>query len=252
MRYTIATYNFNGYERFYDIPDNIVDNDAEYIYFTDDRTLKSDKWHFVYMDCDADPFYTICKIRYNIFDYVNTDIVMMFDGSMRPTKNLKPIIDMFENGGYDFASIIHPTRNTLYDELCAWVRQRGMPLDNANKALEYFWSNGYDVANYRGLFQINLMVMRKTEDVINMQKDTLRICEELAEEGKNAFRCDQVVLSYVTNRAGINTMPIGQYICGGMFFNWYAHGTDTPMYINNGEQITPYLFDKSVYLAPLW
>lgn len=252
--WSCVTYNFNNYELFYELPESVINDNAEYLYFSNDKTLTSSTWTIVYMECDDDPFNTVCELRYHIFDYIRSDIAVLFDGSMRPLADLEPIVEEFNKGNYDFASIIHPSRNTMYDELYAWVQQRGMPVGNANYALQLMASNNYDVRNYKGLFQINLMVMRRTDIVFSMQENTMKVCRILAEEGKKSFRCDQVVVSFIINRylPMMKVMPIGQYVCGGVFFNWYVHGTDNRMLCDDRNNIEPFLFNRSVSFPYLW
>lgn len=249
--WSCVTYNFNNYEKFYELPESVMNEEAEYLYFTNDKTLTSSTWTIVYMECDDDPFYAVCNLRYHIFDYINSDIAVMFDGSMRLNKDIKPIIDRFNEGNYDFASIIHPTRKTMYDELSAWVQQRGMDVNNANNMLNFMHSNGYDVMNYKGLFQINFMVLRKTDMVMNMMRETMEICQHFPEEGKKAFRCDQVVISFVINThyQDMKVLPLGQYLCFGHYFNWCSHGSDKPMYYNSAYDTTPYMRNK---LVDIW
>lgn len=246
--FSAVSYNFNNYEKFYELPESVISDEAEYLYFTNDKTLTSSTWTIVYMECDEDPFYAVCNLRYHIFDYINSDIAVMFDGSMRPVADLKPIINEFNNGNYDFASIIHPSRNTMYEELKAWVMQRGMPVDNANSVLTFMASNNYDVKNYKGLFQINLMVLRRTDKVANMLRETMDICLHFPEEGKKVFRCDQVIISFVINThyPTLNIMPVGQYVCFNHYFNWCSHNTDNIMLYDSRYDITPYMRNKIV------
>lgn len=253
-KWSVVTYNFNNYEKFYELPESVIDDDAEYIYITNDYTLKSKTWKVVYMNIDADPFYSVCYVRNHIFEIVDTDVVMLFDGSMRPIRSLHKFLECFNDGNYDYASIIHPTRQTVYDELVAWVQMRGMKPDNANKALNMMAANNYDVMNYKGLFQVNLMMMRRTDRVLAMQKDVMDVCCFLADEGKKAFRCDQVIYSFVINThyQDLKVMPIGQYVCDtkkGMFFAWYQHNTDNVMDCTDVNNVEPFLFNHSVYLA---
>lgn len=246
--FSCVSYNFNDYELFYELPETAMNPDVEYLYFTNNKSLTSSTWTMVYMDSDEDPFYSVCNLRYHIFDHINSDIAILFDGSMRLQKDLKPIVDRFNEGNYDFASIIHPTRNTIYDELSAWVQQRGMDVNNANNMLNFMHNNGYDVMNYKGLWQINFMMLRRTDMIINMLKNTMDICLHFPEEGKKVFRCDQVVISFVINThfSNMKIMPVGQYICFDHYFNWCTHGTNTPMVYNCAYDCDPFIFDKRV------
>ena len=67
--WSCVTYNFNNYELFYELPESVINDNAEYLYFSNDKTLTSSTWTIVYMECDDDPFNTVCELRYHIFDY---------------------------------------------------------------------------------------------------------------------------------------------------------------------------------------
>lgn len=253
--YTVITYNFGNYEIMHNIKKDVYETTkdrVEYLYITDNKELTSSTWTMVYVEpYDGDVFVPCYKVRFNVFDYAHSDIVIRIDGSMEIVRDLQPIVDYFNNYNYDLGVIIHPTRNTMYEEYVAWVNQRGMKPESGNNVLCYMADNGYDVMNYRGLYQFNFMIHRRTDFNLAFMNVTYDTLVKLAIDGEEIHRCDQTVGSYILNKfySDKKIMPVGQYICHGMYFNWYQHGTNNPMNYNPAYSIEPFLFNKSTYLA---
>ena len=85
MRYTVLTYIFNGYEIVQEIGKK--DPDADYVLVTDDPNLKSDTWRVVLDQTRGrSPFGKCYEVRHHPFRYVNTDIVVRIDGSIKMLK----------------------------------------------------------------------------------------------------------------------------------------------------------------------
>lgn len=258
MKYSVLTFNIGGYELMHNIEEtayNEMKDEVEFIYVTDNHSITSNTWTIVYADdLTGSTFDKVFQIRYNPFNYVHTDIVMKIDGSMGITKNLIPIFEYFENGNYDAAVMIHPTRNTMYPEYVAWVNQRGYPVDQANKCMNMFAINDYDAMNYKGLYQYNFMIQRNDSFNAAWNEMTYKIVKAMAPEGDTVDRLDQTIGSFVLNKFFYekNVMPVGQYICDGLYFNWYAHNTENRMVCDDRNNIEPHLFNKSCYLACLY
>ena len=89
MKYSILSFSFGDYEELRE-PEEI-DEECEYIFVTDNKKLKSDKWNIVYLNETFKDMNSITKtfyVRYHPFDFVNTDTVIILDGSMRIKKSL--------------------------------------------------------------------------------------------------------------------------------------------------------------------
>lgn len=258
VKYSVLTYNINGYEIIHNIDEelyNEMKEEVEFIYVTDDHSITSNTWNVVYADDLTGSTFDKCyQIRFNPFKYVHTDTVMRIDGSMGIARNIIPIFEYFDKYGYDAAVMIHPTRNTMYPEYVAWCQQRDYPPDQANKCLHFMVANNYDVLNYRGLYQYNFMIQRNDAFNNNWNNITYEILKKLATEPDTAERLDQTLGSFVLNKmfSDKKIMPVGQYICNGMFFNWYKHNSDFAMDCSDRNNIEPYLFNKGCYLACLY
>lgn len=250
--YSVLTYNIGGYERMHHI--NKRSDKAEYIYVTDDRSIKSDEWEVIYVDNPYDDPFELCyQIRFNPFKYCNTDICIRIDGSMGIDGDLDRIIDKFNEGGYDLCVMVHPTRNTMYDEYVAWCKFRGYDVEQANKCLTYMnYLEGYDVKERKGLYQFNFMVMRNNRMNGDWMRMTYSTLKYLAAEGKMIERVDQTIGSFILNKYfdSSKVMCVNERICNGSYFTWYGHNSDTKLLVCE-KTIEPYLFNKPVVISDI-
>ena len=249
-KYSVLTYNIGGYEILHEL--EYKDDDVEYIYVTDDRSITSSTWNVVYVDNPhpEDSFDLCYQIRFNPFDYTTTDIVIRIDGSMGVAGNLDYLVDYFNKNNYDICLEMHPTRMNQYDEYLAWVQQRNYPLEQANKVLSFMaMAEGYDVKKNIGLFQYNFMIQRKNKANLDLNRMTLSLCKYLAPEGKQIDRLDQTIGSFVINKYfnKLKVLPVSQGVAiSGKYFKWYAHNSNKQLYVGNFEYCQPFLFGEPI------
>lgn len=248
-KYSVLTYNVGGYEILHEL--EYKDEDVEYVYVTDDRSITSSTWNVVYVDNPhpEDNFDLCYQVRFHPFDYVHSDIVIRIDGSMVVTGNLDKIIEEFNRDGYDIALEIHPTRSVMYDEYVAWVQQRNYPIEQANKCLGFMnMAEGYNVKEIKGLYQYNFMIQRKNKVNEDINRMTFALIKYLAPEGKQIERLDQTIGSFVINKYfnNIKALPLSQRVCtSGVYFRWCAHGSDKS-FTDNYEYAQPYMFNQPI------
>lgn len=248
IKYSVLTYNIDGYEIIHNIPEECMNPEIEYIYVTNDHSITSNTWTVIYDDELTGSTFDKCyQIRFNPFKYAHTDVVMRIDGSMAINKDVMPLFQRFEEGDYDCAMMIHPTRDNMYDEYVAWVNTRNYPADQANKCLNFMAANGYDVQNYKGLFQYNFTIQRNNNIINRLNAETYQVLKMLATGTDTAERLDQTIGTFVihTHYPNLKVMPVGQYICFDHYFNWCMHGTDQVMAYNCAYDCDPYMFNKA-------
>lgn len=249
MKYSVLTYNIDGYEIIHEIPEQYINQEIEFVYVTNDPSITSDTWTVVLDDTLTGTTFDKCyQIRFNPFKYTHTDIVMRIDGSMEINKDLMPMFKAFEEGDFDCAMIIHPSRNTMYEEYRTWCGMRNYPKEQAEKCLNFMAANGYDVFRYKGLFQYNFCIQRKNEINMRLNAETYDVLKMLATEPDTCERIDQTIGTFVINThyPDLKIMPVGQYICFDSYFKWCRHGTDLPMYYNSANDIEPYMRNEIV------
>ena len=248
-KYSVLTYNVGGYEILHEL--EYKDNDVEYVYVTDDRSITSSTWNVVYVDNPhpEDNFELCYQIRFNPFDYVHSDIVIRIDGSMVVCGNLDKLVEEFNRKDYDIMLEIHPTRSTMYDEYLTWCKVRSYPIEQANKCLNFIAGmEGYDIKKYKGLYQYNFMIQRKNKVNMDINRMTLATIKYLAPEGKQIDRLDQTIGSFIINKYfnNIKVIPVSQRVCtSGVYFKWCQHGSDKVM-DDNYNYATPYLFNQVI------
>ena len=234
--YSVVTYIFGDYEKIHPIKEK--SDRCEYILVTDDAKLYKDRnrwggWEVVYADeieHIADPFRKVLYVRSNIFSYVHTNVVVRIDASIGINKSLDDIVDYFNKGEYDICLQHHPTRDNIYEEMVAWVNQRGLPIPEAERALNIMAQSGYDVQNWKSLFQYEFMIQRRNK--INMDINNLTWSfNELMGTEDHTFRVDQITGSYVINKffPDVKIMCVAQDIVMGKHMTWFAHNSDTPL-----------------------
>ena len=228
---------------------------ADYIYVTDDKSITSETWKVCYID-DPNPedvFSTCYNIRFNPFDYATTDVVLRIDGSIQCLDHTDEIINYFNRGGYDICLLAHSIRYSISDEYDVWCKVRGYPRAQANRILSYMMSQGYDVFNYRGLYQYGFMIQRRNPVNAELNAATLSLLHELAQEGKIVERIDQTVGSFMINSQfsdRLKVMVVDERILHSKFFRHFPRrGWNENLF--EGSVIQPYLLNKPAKIAKL-
>ena len=244
MRYTVLTYIFNDYEIVQEI--GRKDPDADYVLVTDDPNLKSDTWRVILDQSRGRSTFGKCyEVRHHPFRYVNTDIVVRVDGSIKILESLKPIVDKFERGGYDRCLMIHPRRNTMPEEYEVWINYRRYPRTQATRCLNAMRQMGYDM-NYRGLYQGCFEILRNTPINNAINDQTFSTLCLLGSHGV-IERIDQTVWSCIINRFyedRLKVLPVSELIVtDGKLMQWHKHKTTIPVPIAQ-DVIKPYLFNN--------
>ena len=241
--YSVLTYIIGDYEIVRDI--NWKSDKAEYILVTDNPNLKSKDWTIKYIKNEhpEDPFWMCYQIRFNPFQYINTDICLRIDGSMSIEGNTDELIEMFNKGNYDISLMVHPTRNSIPEEYDVWVKARKYPVHQKEKCLTYMREH-LDIDNYKGLFQYNYCIQKN--DTINneINKKTLDLLFKLKDSNKCIERIDQTVGTFIINKyfTDLKIMLIDEDIVETIF-KWYQHNSTE---INPIKQFRckPYLFNQ--------
>jgi len=246
-KYAVLTYLFGGYDKLHPIITKTPD--TQYVLVTDNRNLVSDDWTIVYKDFPdtLSDFDKCLYVRYHPFEFVNADIVLRIDASVQVRDDLTRIFQDFEKGDSQLAVHIHPTRNTVYDELVAWVQQRGMDIDEANKVIQFMTQyEGYNVKDYKHLIQLPWSMEKNTPAIQRLDELTYAWNKYLG--NGSDFRCDQCVFSFVIAKY-FNLLPIDVWdmrILFGKYFLWYPHNSDVPFQFDIKDLKPAYWLNKRI------
>lgn len=244
-KYTLLTYNFNHYEQFYEPLE--IDPECEYIYVTDDETLKSNIWNII-VDYSLDnlkPFEKVFEVRYNLFKYATTPICINIDGSVIVKKSLNKLYKDFEASNADIGLNPHPYKDNIPIEYGCWVKYRNYPESKAINWLNIMANYGYNFECTKGLVQITFRIARNTElnkDIDNRVLNLMKIMNST----DYTERLDQTIYSFVIqhNFPDINVFAMSQQVIQSDYMTWTLHNPGLPV-IEVPEPDKPlYLFNK--------
>lgn len=247
-KYSRLSYNINNYEI---LKENEFSSPmCESIYVTDNTGLTASTWDVKYYDKKfKDPFLACYDIRFHPFDYVNTDIVMRYDGSMKCIGNTDEIIKVFNEGNYDICLCHHPERDNMYDEYIVWCNFRGYSPQQANNVLSFMNNyEGYDVKNYKGLYQGNFVIQRNNKVNNDLNDMVYAILKYLAPENAEIERLDQTITTFVINKyfhKKLKVLNVDNRIAYSKYFQWYQHNSNIK-FTNAGSLVQGYLFGEPV------
>lgn len=234
-KYSVLMYNFNNYEILRD-PEEI-DSECEYIYVTDNKNLKSDKWKII-VDKDLEGLSVFDKcysVRFNLFKYATTPVCIYIDGSIQIHKSLRKFYDAFIESKCDVGLNIHPSRNNVYDEYNAWLKIRNYSKLQAAKCMVMFKAAEYN-PKYKGLYQGTVRICKNTELNKAIDEFTYNTLKKLGTENE-IERLDQTIYSFVVNKFfnDIKIFAFSQQVFQSNYMNWCKHG---------GTYIHPYNKDN--------
>ena len=241
-RYTVITYIMGDYEQVHEITER--SERADYLLITDNQALKSETWKIIGdPSLTGGPFNKVMSVRWNPWKYTAADIVITVDGSLGINCNLDELVDAFNAGNHELGIVIHSHRNTAVAELEVWSSFR-----NHERAV---WQRdflktirGYDIYNYRGLYQTGFMIRRQTERLSYWETLVKRYL--LAIGGDEYDRLDQVLASYALNQFcnDLRCLWFSERLLESKFITWYGHGTNDV--VHQTDLIEPYAFNRPV------
>ena len=248
-KYSVLTYIIGDYEDVHEILHK--DDGIEYVLVTDNPNIKSDTWNVVYDEGLVGSTFDKCyKIRFNPFDYVNSDICLRIDGSIVVKGSLLPLFERFEEGGYEISLMIHPYRNLQSEEYAEWVKSRNYPQSQADKCMNYIKDTiGLDPCRYKGLYQMCYEIQRRDKNNVSLNKDTFDALKELGVNGC-IERLDQTIFSAIFNKyySFMKVMWISQmFITNSDVLEWTYHKSNERLM--TFSEIEPYALNKPCVLC---
>jgi len=129
-RYSILTFIFNGYDRVR--TPLFIDKDAEYV-LVSDHYFEHPIWKVIVDEDlkDKDPIYQSYYVRYHPFKYLNSDIAIVIDGSIKILSDLSHLIDEVINTNRDMM-IMCSNYLTVEQKLEHWKTIRKLDDESIN------------------------------------------------------------------------------------------------------------------------
>ena len=258
VKYSVVTINIGSYEIVHEIEDKSVN--AEYILITDDPNLTSRTWDIklIKNKHPEDNFYTVFYIRYHIFDYINTDIAVVIDGSIGIKKNFDHVINTMVEQNKDCCLFLHNYNITLEHEYETWGLLRNYSTEQINKIKELVGDYWY--YEYQGLYVKTISIIRNTKDIEKWNQLTFEYCQMLAYGESKVDRLDQTIWSYILNKYFadvIHPLCFPFEIINGEdpYFIWYNHGSNERITSDISDEIKDtfdyYVFNRKAELCKL-
>ena len=120
--YTCIT---GDYDNLHDVE---KDEDIDYICFTNNHTLKSDRWQFVYIQDEENIGDMLLSRKIKILGHPlleKYDISIWVDGALQVKKDIRKLLTTFcDLENYSMACFRHRLRNCVYQEATACVIHR--------------------------------------------------------------------------------------------------------------------------------
>ena len=228
-RYSLITVNFGKYDNVWE-PDEI-DPYCEYIYVTDDPTVKSDKFKVIVFDKfkDKSNLYKAFYVRYHIEEFVSCKLCVWIDGSIQLHKSLAPIVDEFLASDADMCCPIYYVKGSTFRFISRWYEdfknsaKRRISKITFFKAVQYIAKNF--IMNYKGHAEANFQILKlDNPKIINMRKE---VWKDILQLGYNnePFRVDEMVLSVKLQLKyrNIKLFMVQRQLLQSSYMSWYAH-----------------------------
>ena len=242
--FSVLTWNLNGYDKFRDLDESIVNKDAEYVYITNDRSITSNIWTVKYIDIEGDVWENCCKIRYNPFNYVNSDIVIKIDASIKINSDLTPFINLLNEKQYDCGLLVNVTQSTCIEDYLAWVNLGRYTYEDASKCINFLTKEMYDAFKYKGLYGNGFVIQRNDKFNNDWNRITYSILKYLSKDENTCERFDDPIFSFVLNKYfnDKKILTIDWMILDSDILTWFGHGNDFKVPIKRNH--VGYLFNK--------
>jgi len=198
----VYTNNLNSYDTFWDICDNYVENDTDYIYISDiyDKNVCHNFKH-IYCNLDSnDDFYKNRIIKFNkqIFDCY--DKVLYIDANVKINSKLSTLFDMLDDET-DLVLFSHPERSNVGQEIhevCNAVQNKSKWNVINDDIFSEFKSNYTPFMNNK-LYWLNVQLSNTKYDIYNYINNVYE---------KYKFKRDQIYFAIIQNNYNIKTINI--------------------------------------------
>lgn len=175
-KYTVVTFILGNYEILRE--PEYVDEDVEYICFTNVKGLHSNVWKFLFVEdknglSNRDLYY---YLKYHYLQYCNGEYVLRIDGSLQIKKSLIPYFKKFEHSDKLMAFPLHYENDNCLTEYDAWIKCRGLNSKCKENYIETCKELDYKPET-KGLVETCLMFCKnndKSKEILNKAFDVFR------------------------------------------------------------------------------
>lgn len=218
-QYAVLTYIYGDAEQLHEI--RHPEPNIEYICVTDNKTLKSKTWHIVY-----EPLPTIqhnrlkfAYVKTHPFNYTNSSKVCIIDGSISVESPISSLMSQCDNG---IMMKPHPKRNTLFSELVAWKKQRGLSDECATRYKKMATALHANIMT--GPVYESCVMIWDNNDVTKIFGEAVFTSMLTLSKGSDIFLSNQLVMSLLLQSV-FQKIPI-KLLDQSRYFIKYSHKSD--------------------------
>lgn len=204
--------------------DNIIDpkfinDDFDYICFTDNLSLRSDIWTIKPLPVETEGLSQVKKQRYvkiNAHKILkNYTLSIWVDGNVTIKGDLNTLIKKCGANGNKCSVFVpkHPQRQCIYDEANVVLLMKKDKPENVKPQMERYKKEGFPTKY--GLLQSNIMIRRHNDE------KCIRLMECWYNELKNGSHRDQLSFNYACwKNQDVDVVYMDKHIYKSQWFNW--------------------------------
>ena len=248
-KYTIISYNFNGYDKLRE--PLIHAQNVSYLYITD-HSLKSTNWT-VGIDkklVNKNPIYSSYYVRYHPFEYTKDDIVVVVDSSIQIKDSLDDIVQDFIDSNSDI-SVMCTNYPNDESKIKFWIDTRKFDNVENVRAIQQFIKD-QNQTNYKGAIGTAFSIYKRS--AIPFLENVWNKLLELGNYGV-PNRLDEIVYHKLLKDTALKIYPLSIQIVQSSYMDYCQHKTDNKIYqyLNydqyyylNNKPVKPFRFDKDI------
>lgn len=211
---TIISFNFNEYDI---IRTHFISNHINYVYVTDADEYPSGWIKRTFTPDKKDPWYRSLYVRYHPFEFTNSEIAIVIDGSLSVTAGIDHLADIFASSRYDIGLLLSH-QPELIGRIYRWRGNNRISPDECRRLIDMVSQTvGVD---YRGTVAGAVRLYRKSEKT----KEYLDKCWKAICNDSEIVRLDEIPATIVLDEIkDISIMPLSTQIIQGGAFIYNGH-----------------------------
>ena len=252
QKYTIISYNFNGYDK---LREPLIKSDNAELKYITDHYIKSNNWT-VGVDeriVNKNPIYSSYYVRYHPFDYTDDNIVVVIDSSIQIKDSLDDIIQDFIDSNADI-SVMNTDYKNDEEKINYWIRKRNFDnIENIKSIKQFIIDQKQEY--FKGAIGTAFSIFKKTDKTIKFLNE---IWDKLIELGNFGIpnRFDEIVYHKLLNNTTLNIFNVSIQIIQSSYMEYCQHHQDTTVmrywnydqyYYLNNKPVKPLRYDKNIH-----
>lgn len=221
-RSSILTFNFNGYDTFHS---HFYTAGLDYVLVTDDISHNLNSWDIKYPDKlkGLSPWEQSLYVRYHPFEFVNSKVAIVIDGSMVICEGIIELNKLFVDSEYEVAMPLSHMP-LCKERVSSWyVRSR---ISHAEKHILIKYLKDNNAFDYNGCLAGAVKLIKKTDETVKWLHRTWELLYSL-NDNDSPIRLDEVIATITLRKEfqHIKFAPLSTNVMNGEAFYYTYHKT---------------------------